>query len=155
MTLGVIIGIIASILIFIILIKSPSLNNLFEIWGSLLLSIGIGIVMYTIVSIAGAFIIQEIYKDENKYLTLISENTMYVSAAKIDLDFGEETLLYAITNGTVETNKIDLDDINLIESDTDKPYIVVKSYKCKFRFITHALDKTTYEYYGHINDLYK
>ena len=54
-----------------------------------------------------------------------------------------------------ETNKIDLDDINLIVSDTDKPYIVVKLYKGKFRFITHALDKTTYEYYGHINDLYK
>ena len=156
MTLDIILGIIVFVVITaIVLIHSYTTDNFSDnSFLIILVSLGLGCVVYICTSFIGAKIIQNKYKDD--YLNLISENTNYIIDAKIFLDDKDKKLVYSINdNDHIITNDINLDDIELFESDTDKPYITIKKYEGKDHFITHSLDRTVYEYYGNINDLYR
>lgn len=153
MTLGIIVGIVAVIVATIILILNDLPCGADEVLNHIIEGIIIGCVCWVITSVIGATYIKDKYGDD--YLVTISEEKQFVSGAKIQTAGKSGTVFFIYTLKNSNTDKMQADLVDIIDTDTDEPYLLVKKVGSKERFLSHLYDDTVYEYHGRTSNLYE
>ena len=153
MTLGIIVGIVVAIAATICLILNDLLCDIDEVVCHIIKGIVIGLVCWVIISVIGATYIKDKYGDD--YLVTILEEKQLVSGTKIETVGRSGTVYFIYTLKDSNTDKIQADFVNIIDTDTDEPYLLVKHVVNKDHFLSHLYDDTVYEYHGRTSDLYK
>ncbi len=158
MTIGLIIGILVAIVFFILFIIFKKYDYYFIdlILYDILFSGLIGLTLCSCISFGcKQYIIHNYSKEE--YLVKVNEEKLDLYGAKIISDSKVNNNIYLIYTDKENSNteKLRLDSIKLIDEDIDSSYIMIKTYNCKYRKLTHSLDTIVYEYHGRISELYK
>ena len=153
MTLGIIVGIVVAVVATILLILNDLPCDADDVSNHIIEGIVVGLVCWVITSVIGATYIKNKYGDD--YLVTISEEKQLVSGAKIEAASRSGTVYFIYTLKNSNTDKMQVDFVNIIDTDTDEPYLLVKKVGSKDHFLSHLYDDTVYEYYGRTSDLYK
>ena len=153
MTLGILVGIVLAIVATICLILNDLPCDIDEVVCHIIKGIVIGLVCWVIISVIGATYIKDKYGDD--YLVTISEEKQFVSGAKIQIADKSGIVYFIYTLKNSSTNKMQANFVDIIDTDTDEPYLLVKKVGSKDHFLSHLYDETVYEYYGRTSDLYE
>lgn len=153
MTLGIIVGIVVAVIATIILILNDLPCGIDEVLYHIIEGIVIGVICWTITSFFGATYVKNKYGDD--YLITISEEKQFVSGAKIQIADKSDIVYFIYTLKNSSTNKMQANFVDIIDTDTDEPYLLVKKVGSKDHFLSHLYDETVYEYYGRTSDLYE
>lgn len=158
MTVGLIIGILVAIVIFILffIFKRDDYYFIELIIYDIFFSSLIGLTICSCISFGcKQYIIHNYSKEE--YLVKVNEEKYELYGAKIisDSKFNNNIYLIYTDKENTNTEKLKFNSIKLIDEDINSSYIIIKTYNCKYRKLTHSLDTIVYEYHGKISDLYK
>lgn len=143
-------GLIASCILFIIYFLGGYLEDK-KICANLIIGLVASFVVWLSFSSLSYIVINNIFHINKTYV--YKETTYDIIASKIEISKNNYAQL-TYTNSDGITKTISASEIKIIEDDKHN-YITVYKNRSKFRFITHFLDNTTYEYHGNVKDLYK
>lgn len=154
MTLGIIIGII----VFLgILAYSIYLNydyiDISEIAMYSMIGLILGFIAWGFFSLCSGLILLLVFKDES----LIPKNEVSIEVVGATIGTtGKNGNITALiyTDKEMNTNKVSMSNVTLVDEDIDNPYIISKDLESIYPFISQMFEKTEYEYHGKISELY-